>query len=356
MAVVVTHPGLLTTVQDLGRGGWRCWGVPASGPLDAFAFRQANLLVGNSVDQAGLEITLRGPTLRFELERMIAVCGAPLSAEIGGRPVPMSRPLIVSSGSELKLGTISHGCRAYLAVAGGIDVPRVLDSRSTHPTLRIGGHEGRALRTGDRLPCGVPSPEAQRLARWLAHQLSVNGSWAAAPWGASAGSGTHPTTTDDVATTIRVFPGRQRSWFSDRDWEQLVSTEYEVNPQSNRVGLRLNGARLGGETGPHEHFLEKGRRELLSEGLAPGAVQVPHHGHPIIILADGPPTGGYPKIAQVYTVDLCRLGQVPPGGRVRFESGCHAEACREWDRRETYFLQLQLGLAQRLATLPGADA
>jgi KipI family sensor histidine kinase inhibitor len=306
-AVEVVRAGMFTTVQDLGRRGYRARGVPLSGAADTFALRVANLLVGNAEDAAALEFTLVAPELKFQHDTIIALGGA----EFG--EVPRWRPIEIAAGTTLKLGPAKAGCRGYLAIAGGIDVPVALGSRSTYVRAIIGGIEGRALRKGDVLPI----PEVRRHFRdhWRIDERIV------------------PKYSN--AAVVRVIPGDQASDFDDA-WR---SATFKVSTQSDRMGMRLNGPALG----------RRVERELVSSPVAPGTIQVPPDGHPIILLADAQTIGGYPRVAHVISVDLPLLAQLRPGDTVRFRAVALADARELIAAQERALGLLREGLAQKLA-------
>jgi biotin-dependent carboxylase-like uncharacterized protein len=288
VTVEVVEAGLLTTVQDLGRQGRRRLGVPQAGALDPDAARAANLAVGNPPDAAVLECVLQGPTLRFHRPAAVALAGADLGAvleraDLGTWPVPAATAVHVRPGNVLSFAGRRAGCRVYLAFAGGLDLPPVLGSRSTDLTAGFGGHAGRPLRSGDVL--GVAAGAPSRAGRGPA---------------VAAADGT---------LVVRVVPGPQAHVFTDEARRRLTGATFEVGPSSDRVGYRLRGPAL--ETA--------GRGETITDGMVPGCIQVPPDGQPIVVMADGPTTGGYPKIATVVSADLGRLAQLVPGeGRVRF--------------------------------------
>lgn len=288
-ALEVLEPGLLTTVQDEGRRGHRRIGVAWAGAVDLDAHRRANAAVGNGGAAATLECTAAGPVLRFLSAARLAVAGADLGAvleraDLGGPwPVPLETPVQARPGNVLRFTGRRRGLRAYVALAGGLDVPPVLGSRSTDLAAGFGGLEGRPLRAGDRLAIGR-EPGASR------HKLRF-----------AAGR-------DDVAT-VRVVPGPQREDFAPYALERLLASTYAVRELSDRTACRLDGERLA----------HAGPGEIVTDGMVPGCIQVPPDGQPIVMLADCPPTGGYPKIATVLSADLPRLAQLVPGeGRVRF--------------------------------------
>ena len=290
-ALEVLEAGLLTTVQDTGRAGWRRFGVGTAGAMDERALVEANGLVGNPAGAAVLECTAAGPTLRFLAAAHVAVTGADLGAvlrraDLGDWRVPLAVRVRVRAGNVLAFSGPRHGCRAYVAIAGGFDVPEVLGARSTDLAGAFGGFEGRALRAGDALRAGAAATSA------FAH----------------AHGDARPET--GGVTTLRVVPGPQDDLFTVGALRVLFSAEYQVRPGSDRVGCRLEGPALA----------HAGPSEIASDGMLPGCIQVPPDGQPIVMGADSPTTGGYPKIATVIGADRTLVAQLVPGrSRVRFE-------------------------------------
>ncbi len=288
--VEVVEPGLLTTVQDAGRAGHRHIGVSGAGPMDARAHAAANRAVGNPWGAAALECTVTGPALTFLAPARFAIAGADLGAvleraDLGTWPVPPGGGVLARPGNVLRFTGRRSGCRAYVALAGGIDVPPVLGSRATDLPSAFGGVRGRALATGDRL--GVTR--------------AAGGAEAADPR-----AGAHPS-----RARVRIVLGPQADHFDEETIARLLASPWRVGATSDRVGCRLEGE-------PLRHL---GPAEILSDGMVPGSIQVPPDGKPIVMAADGPTTGGYPKIATVLTTDLPLLAQLVPGeGEVRFEA------------------------------------
>jgi biotin-dependent carboxylase-like uncharacterized protein len=272
----VVDAGALTTVQDLGRPGFAHLGVPRSGAVDTRSLTLANRLVGNDEDAAGLETTLTGVLLRFESAATIAVTGASCGVAVAGRAVAWGEPVSVPAGSLVRVGVASRGLRSYVAVAGGIDVPLVLGSRSTDLLSALGP---RSLRAGDRLPIGTVV-------------------------GRPAGVDTPPTFRE--LSEIRLRLGPRDDWFDPASIARLDGSTYVVGSSSNRIGIRLDGAPLD----------RRRAGELPSEGIVLGAVQVPPNGQPLIFLADHPTTGGYPVLGVVTAADLPGCGQLRPGDAV----------------------------------------
>ena len=299
--IEVLAPGLLTTVQDLGRFGFGAVGVSPGGAADALALRVANLLVGNLAGAAGLEITLLGPRLRFDAPATIALAGADLGPRLAGAAVPMHVRLEVPGGAELAFVGGAAGARSYLAIAGGVAVPAVLGGASTDLRGGFGGFAGRALRAGDRLAIGTPSLPAGALL------------------------GPPPPALLSRSAILRVLPGVHVELFSEASRQLLWESEFEVRSDSDRMGVRLAGPSLA--------LLAP--RELVSEGVAPGAVQVPSGGAPIVLGVDHPSTGGYPQIAHVISADLPRLAQLRPHQRIRFAPVDLAEAVAALQVQET---------------------
>jgi antagonist of KipI len=284
--VCVIKPGMLTTIQDSGRWGFQSRGVPVAGPMDPVSHRLANALVGNDRDAAALEITLLGPELEFDDERLVAVAGAEFELALDGRPTPCNAPFIVSAGSRLCFGARGRGARAYLAVSGGIAVPPTLGSRSTHLVSAMGGGAGRALVAGDRLPLGDP---ARVPGMALAPQTPM-------------------VTLPDHHAQIRVLPGPQLDYFSGDALEVLQSAPYAVGHNSDRMGFRLEGPRLTHARGA----------DIISDATPLGVLQVPASGLPILLMADRQTAGGYPKVATVIAADLAVAGQLGPADTISF--------------------------------------
>lgn len=303
MSIRVLKPGLLTTVQDLGRTGFQKYGVIVGGAMDPFACRVANALVGNDESAAALEITLVGPTLRFDSTLLISICGADLSPTIDGQAVPLWRPVVVKEGSLLRFGAARHGARCYLAVSGGFDLPQALGSYSTYLRAGIGGFQGRALSEGDVLEVR-PS---NNLGRAIANKLAAaakDAPFASTRWHVSYDM--MPDYRPDPV--VRAVEGPQMHGFDPESVADFFAGTFQVLPQSDRMGYRLKG----------EPIRPADPAELISEPVAFGTVQVPPDGNPIVLMADRQTTGGYPKIAQVITVDLPLIAQVQIGGSIRF--------------------------------------
>jgi antagonist of KipI len=315
--IEVLRAGLLTTVQDLGRTGFRDQGVPVGGAADPVALRIANLLVGNPHGAAGLEMTLAGPRLRFARTELIALGGAAMAADLDGVPVPFWRPVRVRAGETLDLRGARTGCRAYLAVAGGIAVAAVLGSRGTYLPSAFGGLDGRALRTGDRLPVGAAGARSAAVRTAIEREGRRNGaaSWSIAPSALPAYR---------AEPELLLIPGSHADALTEASRAELFGGRFRVSQHSDRMGCRLEGPALA-LTAPVE---------LTSEGVAPGTVQLPPGGSPIVLMADGGTTGGYPRIGHVATVHLPLLAQLRPGDHLRFRATTLGDAHRLLSARE----------------------
>jgi antagonist of KipI len=286
-ALFVVEPGLLTSVQDLGRFGYQRVGIPPSGPMDRTAFVVANRLVGNPDGAAALECTLKGPRLEVRQATAVAVTGAPMAFTINGQEAPAWTAVRVRAGDVLGFQMASAGCRAYLAVAGGIDVPLALGSRATYLRGRLGGVGGRGLQKGDVLPLSPSRPDAAREG------------WAVPPPLRPA----YP-----AERECRVILGPQEDRFTAEGIRAFLDGPYDVTPQADRMGYRLKGPEITHARG----------HDIVSDGIPLGGIQVPGEGQPIVLLVDRQTTGGYTKIATVIGVDIGAIGQTRPGQRIRF--------------------------------------
>jgi antagonist of KipI len=328
MQITILRPGLLTTLQDRGRTGLQKYGVIMSGAMDSFALRMANLLVGNEENAAVLEITLMGPQLRFDTDGLISICGGSLSPEINGEPVPEWRPVYVKAGSILVFKQCKTGCRVYLAAAGGFHAEEALGSRSTYLRAGIGGYEGRALQKGDVVVTDAPSEQAE--ARMEPIKAQGPAAFSSVNW--SIGRELMPDYQENPV--VRVVRGAQADLFARQSLQAFYSEPFEVHPQSDRMGYRLKGQVL--------EMAEK--QELISEAVCRGTIQVPPEGQPILLMADCQTTGGYPKIAQVITVDLPVVAQVKPGETISFTEISLEEAQKLYLQRESDIEKVKHGI------------
>lgn len=307
----VISPGMLTTIQDHGRWGWQDRGVPVAGPMDPRAHRVANTLVGNEIDAATLELTLLGPEMEFDDERIAAVAGADFEVAVDGRAMPVNVPFAVGAGSVLRFGSRRRGARAYLAIAGGIAVPPVLNSRATHLPSAMGGLEGRPLRAGDRLLLG-------KRGRTLFSSKKGYDPFFSVP---------------DGHATVRILPGPQLDRFAPEALDVLQSGPFVVDAASNRMGFRLRGPVLR----------HAGDGEMLSDATTLGALQVPPAGQPILLMADRQTTGGYPSLATVISADIGLAGQLAPGDSISFVVSTVREAMAALIAQEQALMAFESG-------------
>ena len=330
MSIIVLNPGPLTTVQDLGRFGYQASGIPCSGVMDQASYHLANKLVGNTEGEAVLEFTMYGGTYRFVSVTRFAVSGADMNPRLNGTAIPMNQAVPVKKGSVFSLNIASTGCRTYLAVAGGIDVPPVLGSRSTNLKCHMGGYQGRALQAGDVLPiqeCGSFTPAAQENFRYsyASNRKQESGSFNTLPehsliqksyvskyisMSKTGISGTTmPPSVYPDRITVRVIEGPQEDYFTEKGKHTFFSSTYIVSSDSDRMGCRLEGPSIESYHGT----------DIISDGIVFGSIQVTSAGLPIILLADRQTTGGYAKIGTVCSADLPLLAQSRPGNTIRFE-------------------------------------
>ena len=281
MEIEVLSPGVLTTIQDLGRFGFAHLGISPSGAADALSLRIANRIAGNDEAAAAIELTLVGVAVRFRQPCTIALTGA----AVASATVPMFEAVRVDAGFVLECGPLRDGARTYLSIAGGIDVPKLLGSASTHLAAGFGGFQGRALKKGDILQIGSAVHGRRPADKTKLRNLAM------------------------PRKTIRVTQGPQHHLFDEKNIERFCASEYVVTEQANRLGLRLSGSVL--------KPMEPG--ELLTEGVSLGAIQIPPNGQPIVLFVDQQTTGGYPKLANVIAADMHCIGQLRPRDSVRFE-------------------------------------
>jgi KipI family sensor histidine kinase inhibitor len=296
--VEVLHPGGLTTVQDLGRPGHESHGVSPGGAVDRQSLRMANLLVGNNESAAGLECCVTGPILKFHTETVIALVSG------------SGRSRHVAAGETVDLSKLTGGVRACLAIAGGISIPEILGSSSTDVRAAFGGFKGRALRAGDRLELGPPG-RIPKCGDWLVGRDDR-----------------------DTCIELRFLTGVQADWFSDLARQRFRSGIYQLTPKSDRMGARMSGELLG--------LAEP--REMISQPVACGSVQVPPDGQPIVLLAERQTIGGYPQIGHVISADLPKLARAWPGTRVRFREVTWEEAQEARRQEDRDFMWLQTGI------------
>ena len=303
--LTVVRPGLLSTVQDLGRWGYQDRGVPVAGPMDSVSHRVANAAVGNSPGAATIEMTLVGPELRFEQDAVFALAGGDFGARLDDRSITRNRPARARAGATLRCGAHAQGARAYLAVGGGIRTEPVMGSRATHLVSAMGGVAGRPLMAGDRLP--LTSEADVAVGRSATHAIAATG-----------------------RVRLRVLPGPQDEFFDASAFERLQASAFTVSQQSNRMAYRLSGAVVP----------RLSDREMISDAMVFGGIQVPPSGEPILLMADRQTSGGYPQIATVITADLPLAGQLAPGDRVEFAVCTRREAVAALIAQEGLLLAL----------------
>ncbi|MFT4268289.1 MAG: biotin-dependent carboxyltransferase family protein [Xenophilus sp.] len=329
MTITVLRPGMLASVQDLGRFGRRELGICPGGALDTLGLALANRLVGNEDGAAGLELTLGHCELRFEADTRIALAGDDFGARLDGRPLWPLWSVPVRAGQRLRLAGVNAsphkaGLRSWLAVAGGIDVAPVLGSRSTDLKAGFGGLQGRALKKGDVLPVG---PGRLDEAQQRRSPFGVRGP----EWDEDLCEGEAP----PGFITLRTTPGPECGHFSEAVRRQFHTALWRVTPQSNRMGSRLDGPALARQR----------EGDMLSSAVIPGTVQVPPSGLPIVLMGDAQTTGGYPRIAVVIRADLWKLAQAPLGARLRLEEVDAATALAAWQAQKRYLASVRQGLA-----------
>jgi antagonist of KipI len=300
--------------------------------MDRTALRLGNILVGNDIGDAALEASLIGPALTFDKPTAFSLAGADLDATIDGVPIPVWHTVSAPAGASLRFGRPRIGCRTYIAIAGGIDVPPVFGSRSTYIRANFGGYEGRALRPGDTLRTRTPSARAARIATLLggAADRVVISRW-------SIATSLRPRYSEEA--TVCVVPGAHTDLLTADALAQLTSCAFRISSSSDRMGYRLEGGQL----------VPRERIEMKSEGVAFGTIQLPPDGAPIILTADCQTTGGYPRIGEVATVDLPLIAQLKPGDRLRFRFTPLADAQQRYLDQERDISQARLGLDLRHA-------
>lgn len=325
MGLVAKKPGVITTVQDNGRFGYQGSGFATNGVMDHRAFTMANLLVENDPHAPVLEFALAGPTLRFTTNTFIAITGGDFRPEINGTPVPSYTALMVQRGSILRFSAPKTGSYGYLAIAGGsVQVPEVMGSRSTNLKCEFGGWKGRALAAGDYLPFSTKSMDF--LPNLGSHRIE--------------GGDTTYYGFDAEEVVLRVVPGPQEHMFTDEGMATFYGQAYTTTSKCDRMGYRLDGPEIETKDGS----------DIISDGIAFGAVQVPSHGRPIIMLSDRQTTGGYAKIGTIATVDIPKLVQRTPGSRIRFEAITVQQAQALMREEAQQFSQLALKVRR-----PSAD-
>lgn len=284
-AIKIVNPGLLSSIQDGGRFGYQQYGMPVAGAMDLYSLQLANWCVGNDPNEACIEATIFGPRIEFQSDTCIAISGAKIQALLNDQPIEMYRSISINAGDELTFGQIESGCRIYIALAGGFQLSELMESKSTYLRGKLGGLEGRALKAGDEITI---EDNKINLNRDVPSELI-------------------PAYT--AITQIRVTAGTEVKRFTMNGVKSFLCSTYTISPQSDRMGYRLAGEKIEHAQGA----------DIISSGIVTGAIQVPGHGEPIIMMSDHQTVGGYTKIAQVISVDLPLLGQMKPGDKIRFK-------------------------------------
>ncbi len=315
--LIIEKPGLLTSIQDLGRCGFKKYGIITGGAMDPVSYRMANLLVQNEENEPTIEMTLYGPTIRFLENTIIALCGGNLSPSLNGRPMQMACPIHIQKGDVLTFGQPKTGCRAYLAIRGGIKIQKVMGSYSTYLRAQIGGFKGRSLQKGDQLEYVPVNQESDVIStKWFASGMHIESSG---------------------AKKVRVLKGRHFEEFTNRSIDTFSKESYTISPQSDRMGYRLDGTLL--------ELSES--KEIISEAVTFGTIQVPANGKPIILMADSQTIGGYPKIAEVISADLPVVAQAKPGDSLQFEFVTLDEAQRLYLDQEKEMKIIKRGIEMK---------
>ena len=316
MGIKFASGGFLTTVQDMGRTGYQESGMSVSGVMDQRSAAIANILVGNDENEAVLEVTLMGPMMEFTEDNIIAVTGGNLVPKVNGKDLPMYQAVLVHKGDSMNFAGMTSGSRVYIAVAGGLDIPVQMGSKSTNLKLKVGGYQGRKIGSGDEIGFAAPKTTLPNM-----RKRKVT-----------------PEDFSQTEKTIRVVMGPQDDCFTEKGVETFLSSTYAFTNESDRMGCRLEGEVI-------EH---KNGGDIITDGIAFGAIQVPSHGQPIIMMADHQTTGGYTKIAGVISVDLPLVAQSRPGYKVHFQKVTVEEA------QKLYIEQVEKlkALKEELAKVP----
>lgn len=320
MGMIFENGGILTTIQDGGRFGYEKFGVSPSGPMDLRSMHIANILVGNELEEACLEMTIMGPWIRFDSDGVIAITGADMQPMLDGKPISMYRAIAVKKNQVLKFGMVTGGCRTYLAVAGGMDIPKLMGSKCTMVLHKFGGYEGRKLQKDDKIAfCKNIAVLPNMQARWIMPERFTKGEH-----------------------VLRVIMGPQDHMFTEKGIACFLNEVYKVGQEFDRMGYRLEGAVI-------EH---KEDGNIISDGIVTGSIQVPTAGLPIVMLSEHQTVGGYTKIATVISVDLAVIGQCKAGDAVRFQAVTVEEAQKLYDEYYDEMEELQRKMETPVNYLP----
>ena len=325
MSITVLNPGLLTIIQDLGRNGYQKYGVIVSGAMDTYDMRLSNIIVGNEESEGVLEITMMGPLLELKKGTLFSITGADISPTINNKIVPMGRPVYLKEDCTLKFGACKTGSRSYLSVAGGFEVPIVMDSKSTYLRAELGGFKGRALRKNDNLKVGIKNTISSKIIEKL-KEIKNEDSFIASSWYVKDYN-----IKNSEGTVIRVFEDRQFKKISEESINNFFNSEFVIDIKSDRMGYRLNGPKIE----------LKEKLEMISEEVSVGTIQIPPDGNPIILLADSQTAGGYPKIAHVALVDIPKIVQLKANNKVTFKKITLEEAEKLYFEKEKYISDIK---------------
>ena len=306
MSLEILRAGLQTSIQDLGRFGAAHLGISASGASDNLAMRIGNLIVGNPENTTAIEMTLTGDTVLFHSDAFIALAGSKFKINLDEKPFPFWSGTYIQAGQVLTIGSTLSGARCYLCVRGGLQVKKIINSASTHLTSGMGGLNGSILKKGNRIAFGKLDNVIQPIKNMQ----------------------NHPSTN---TTTIRATKGLQWDWFDNQNRKLFFEKDYRVSNVSNRMGLRLRGQSI---------FSSKGN-EIITEGMPLGAIQIPGNGQPILSFVEHQTTGGYPKLANVISADISKVGQLKPGDQFKFKLIDFPEAEKARLEQENYILSLK---------------
>ncbi len=290
MEIKVINPGIQTTIQDLGRQLYGPFGVSTCGAADNYSFKIANLIVGNKPSEAALEMTLVGGIYRFYKNTTICLSGSVFSAKINNKVCPFNKKINIKKNSVLEIGQTTDGSRCYLAIKGGINVKKYLGSSSTHLGTKTGGENGHALKKGDLLNIGKPKINRDVYNyNDIINKVDLKYS--------------------TKRSIIRITKGPQKDWFNNLNWDTLLKKTFKVSKYFDRMGIRLEGPLIK----------QKNSNQMLTQGISLGGIQIPGNGQPIISFVDHQTTGGYPVIANVITIDICKVGQLKKGDSFQFD-------------------------------------
>ena len=305
MSINVLKPGFQSTVQDLGRNGYSHYGISKSGAADDLSIRLGNLIVGNNENAASIEMTLVGGEFKFNIDSTIVLTGSKFAAMIDNKSIPFNEIVKISANQTLSIGQTMEGARCYLAVKGGIDVTNVFSSKTTHLTSKMGGIDGRALIKDDQLMIGKSMTGVAPIV--YNNILDIN------------------------MSKLLIIKGIQENYISKLTWKKFLNQEYKVSNLSSRMGIRLEGESLNLEN----------NNEIITEGVPLGAIQLPRSGNPIISFVEHQTTGGYPKIANVISSEIHKVGQLKPGDKFKFELISLDEAEKLHFERENFFDEMK---------------